>query len=124
VTAAEPRRDRARHVGLVTLMALVLLVALILGTQRMFVEERISPNERGYGVYLAVLSIASIGAIADRPGRTFWRGVAIYGWVFLAFGLHLGFVERRPELCFVALPLGSICGLASWWFSPKKRSLG
>jgi hypothetical protein len=106
------------HRTVLDLMALVLLVALFFGAARFFSDERIYAEDWGFGVYLAALTVASLGACSSRPA--FWRGVAAYGWLYLVLGLRLGFISEpalRRQLCFVALPLGLICGLASWWFT-------
>jgi hypothetical protein len=105
------------------LMALVLLVSLILGAARLFNEENIQPDVWGYGVYLAGLTIATNGALTTR--NAFWRGVAAYGWLYLVFGLRLGFVEpdQRRKLCQVALPMGLICGLCFWWFARNRAQV-
>ena len=65
-----------------------------------------------------------MGARRPRPGRAFWGGVAFYGWVYLVVGLRLGFITEpgeRSRLCATALPLGIICGLASWWLASGKK---
>jgi hypothetical protein len=114
------------RITLLDLMGVVLLVASVLGTIKLCQEERISDGDSAFGIYLAVLCIATMGSFAKHAWRPFWRGVAFFGWLFLVFALRFGIVEgyQRAKLCLLAIPLGAICGLVSWWFFRRERDPG
>ncbi len=88
--------------------------------------------EIAVAVYLSVLTFATLlwryGPEAIRP---FCLGVAAYGWVFLAFGVHFmlgdwsnGSNSGLARRCLIALPLGLMVGIASQWLVVLRRREG
>lgn len=63
-----------------------------------------------FAAYLVLLAVATMGAKfarGDKGYKAFWKGTAIFGWVYLVFGLYFGVVQSPDG----ALLTRSIVGL-------------
>ena len=112
------------RVTVLEMMALVLFSAIILGAVGIFNDGRVREDESAYGIYLIVLVGATLGARSRRICAPFFRGVAIYGWVYLVVALHFGLgvsahstsAQYLTRRCIVAAPMGALCGILAWYF--------
>ncbi len=63
-----------------------------------------------FTAYLVLLAAATLGAKfarGDKAYKTFWKGAAIFGWLYLVFGLYFGVVATPDG----ALLTRSVVGL-------------
>lgn len=112
------------RVTVLELMALVLFFAIIFGAFSLYRENGVRDSDSAYGTYLVVLLGSTFGARSSRLLAPFFRGVAIYGWLYLVVALHFGMgvtdsfeaSQQFTRKCIVAAPMGALCGLLSWYF--------
>ena len=114
------------QIRLLDVMAIVGFAAIIFGLYAYIDRTQVPRNrvhEPAIAIYIAVLCSSALAAKAGRPRwRPFWIGFALFGGVYLAIGLKLGwgvtvFLESESVLfrCQIALPLGVLCGVAAQW---------
>jgi hypothetical protein len=96
------------------LVVLVALCALVLATLQYGPPSLTA-------LFLALTSIATVGAWRGRRSRALWLGVAVFGWTYAVVGLRLGDLPGRPlEDRLIAGFAGSlISGLGSSWFGRR-----
>ena len=108
---------------------LVLFIALALAIGRSFWKSNATTtygvlaenHQLVFAVYLVLLTTATLAArFSTTPARQFWLGYALFGWVYLALGLHAGFgvsdiatADRLVTNSIMGVGLGMLCGLAA-----------
>lgn len=104
------------------MMAIVLFAALLCFAVVLLEGPSIPGAAVALGIYLAALSVATLATTRlGRPRfRPFWRGVTLFGWLYLAIVLKFALLHEPyyERLALIALPLGPLCGMASAWLAP------
>ena len=114
--AQMPMRWKVGH-----LLIVVLVAAIVLAIRRSLWGAAWRNATIVFGVYLACLVTATVGAWYAKPGgRRFWLGYAAFGWCWLALVLrhYLGmvpdvFASNKLDLSLLGMALGVLCALAS-----------
>jgi hypothetical protein len=114
------------QIRLLDVMAIVGFAAIIFGLYAYIDRTPVPANhvhESAIAIYIAVLCSSALAARAGRlRWRPFWSGLALFGGVYLAIGLKMGWgvsnhIDSASVVfrCQIALPLGLLCGMAAQW---------
>jgi hypothetical protein len=121
------------QVRLFDLMIVVVFAVISFALYAYIDRMRIAPNrvhEPAVAIYVATLCVSALAAKAGRPRwRPFWSGLVLFGGVYLAVGMKMGWgeinsIESVSLLfrCKIALPLGILCGMATQWLVKPTHS--
>jgi hypothetical protein len=112
------------------LLLLVFAVTIGLAVHRSFWGPKWRNAVVVFGVYLAVLVMATIGACHSEPrGRRPWLGYAAFGrlWPALARRDDLGmlpdvYAPNKVDFSMLGMALGGLCAIASQFLPGMRKS--
>jgi hypothetical protein len=110
-------------------MLLILLVGGAFGCYRVFWDSNRTRSNGNFlfGAHIYATTTATLAACRTR-GRwgNFWRGYALFGWVYLVCGLHAGFGNpfALQQNAPIGLALGPLCALAASFLPVPESEAG
>ena len=108
------------------ILELIVLLAVALSSYHYFYARSGLEWQFVFGIYLLMLSIATLDSIRVAPGlRQFWQGYAVFGWLYFIFALRdssevNSFSEAQifRHRALMGILLALVCAIAAHLFLP------
>lgn len=110
---------------IVDLMILVIPAAAF--SYAMSQDPKLVPH-LAFTSFLVLLGLATLGARftrGNKPYKVFWKGVAVFGWIYLVFGLYFGMIAQDDYILLsrslVGITFGLLAGYLTRRLVPRTR---